>query len=96
MRLQTWKPQKLKEKLIGNHKETQNTLKIGGLFYFTRLVLQYVIDMKTNFSFLSLASSGLPLPRWIPHPCPPGLSLRWNVQFQLHWGLRFSRSLTLY
>ena len=39
MRLQTWKPQKLKEKLIGNHKETQNALKISGLFHFTRLVL---------------------------------------------------------
>ena len=39
MRLQTWKPQKIKEKLIGNHKETQNTLKIGGIFHFTRLVL---------------------------------------------------------
>ena len=38
VRLQTWKPQKLKEKLIGNHKETQNTLKISGLFHFTRLV----------------------------------------------------------
>ena len=38
MRLQTRKPQKLKEKLIGNHKETQNTLKISGLFHFTRLV----------------------------------------------------------
>ena len=41
MRLQTWKPQKLKEKLIGNHKETQNTLKISGLFHFTRLVEKF-------------------------------------------------------
>ena len=39
MRLQTWKPKKFKEKLIGNHKETQKTLKISGLFHFTRLVL---------------------------------------------------------
>ena len=42
MRLQTWKPQKFKEKLIGNHKETQKTLKISGLFHFTRLVLDYL------------------------------------------------------
>ena len=27
MRLQTWKPQKFKEKLIGNHKETQKNIK---------------------------------------------------------------------
>ena len=38
MRLQTWKPQKFKETLIGNHKETQKTLKTSGLFHFTRLV----------------------------------------------------------
>ena len=38
MRLQTRKPQKLKETLIGNHKETQKTLKTSGLFHFTRLV----------------------------------------------------------
>ena len=27
MRLQTWKPQKFKEKLIGNHKETKKNIK---------------------------------------------------------------------
>ena len=43
MQLQTRKPQKLKEKLIGNHKETQNTLKISGLFHFTRLVKTFSI-----------------------------------------------------
>ena len=45
MRLQTWKPQKFKEKLIGNHKETQKTLKISGLFHFTRLVLICTSDV---------------------------------------------------
>ena len=38
MRLQTWKPQKFKEKIIGNHKETQKTLVTSGLFDFTRIV----------------------------------------------------------
>ena len=39
--MQTWKPKKFKEKLIGNHKETQKTLKISGLFHFTRLVISF-------------------------------------------------------
>ena len=49
MRLQTWKPQKFKEKLIGNHKETQKTLKISGLFHFTRLVGAVVFILFSHF-----------------------------------------------
>ena len=57
MRLQTWKPQKLKEKLIGNHKETQNTLKISGLFHFTRLVGAVVFILFSHFKIRGLTNS---------------------------------------
>ena len=53
MRLQTWKPQKSKEKLIGNHKETQKTLRISGLFHFTRLVENIYVE--TTIAHLSQA-----------------------------------------
>ena len=52
MRLQTRKPQKLKEKLIGNHKETQNTLKIGGSFHFTRLVIDILVLLRFAFAII--------------------------------------------
>ena len=55
MRLQTWKPQKFKETLIGNHKETQKTLKTSGLFHFTRLV-GYLKNSTVGHSFLPVST----------------------------------------
>ena len=55
MRLQTWKPQKFKEKLI--HKETQKTLKISGLFHFTRLVGAVVFILFSHFKIRGLTNS---------------------------------------